>query len=81
MVFEEYGNYIGGLAEDAWKIREFFGLDFLVPEIKGQDPQGAQWLEEVKAMVLKMAQEGKEKPLISPQLFDESHGESQGPPK
>lgn len=66
MVFEEYGNYIEGLAEDAWKIREFFGLDFLAPEIKGRDPQGAQWLEEVKAMILKMTQEGKEKPLISP---------------
>jgi integrase len=31
-----YGDYIEGLEEDAWKILEYFGRDFI--ETKGQRP-------------------------------------------
>lgn len=44
MIYERYGNYIDGLAEDTWQIREYFGLDFLTPEIKGMGPQLDQLL-------------------------------------
>lgn len=36
MVYEVYGDYIEGLEEDAWKILEYFGRDFL--EIKAKKP-------------------------------------------
>jgi len=34
MVFEVYGNYVEGLEQDALKILEFFGKDFIAPEAK-----------------------------------------------
>lgn len=34
MVYEVYGDYIEGLEEDAWKILEYYGRDFI--EGKGQ---------------------------------------------
>ena len=36
MVYEVYGDYIEGLEQDAWKILEYFGRDFI--ETKGQRP-------------------------------------------
>ena len=36
MVYEVYGDYIEGLEDDAWKILEYFGRDFI--ENKGQRP-------------------------------------------
>ena len=36
MVYEVYGDYIEGLEDDAWKILEYFGRDFI--ETKGQRP-------------------------------------------
>ena len=44
MIYERYGNYIEGLAEEAWGIREYFGVDCLAAEIKGHGPQAAQWI-------------------------------------
>lgn len=34
MVFEVYGNYVDGLEQDALKILNYFGQDFIMPEIK-----------------------------------------------
>ena len=34
MVYEVYGDYIEGLEEDAWKILEYFGRDFLETKAK-----------------------------------------------
>ena len=37
MVYEVYGDYIEGLEQNAWKILEYFGRDFI--ETKGQRPR------------------------------------------
>lgn len=34
MVFEVYGNYVKGLEQDAAKIIEYFGREFILPEMK-----------------------------------------------
>lgn len=34
MVFEVYGNYVEGLEQDVMKILEYFGKDFIAPEVK-----------------------------------------------
>lgn len=34
MVFEVYGNYVEGLVQDAEKILNYFGQDFIAPEVK-----------------------------------------------
>jgi integrase len=34
MVYEVYGDYIEGLEEDAWKILEYFGRDFIETKAK-----------------------------------------------
>jgi len=34
MVYEVYGNYVEGLEQDAPKILEYFGQDFILPEMK-----------------------------------------------
>jgi len=34
MVYEVYGNYVEGLEQDALKILNYFGQDFIMPEIK-----------------------------------------------
>jgi len=34
MVFEVYGNYVEGLEQDVMKILEYFGQDFIAPEVK-----------------------------------------------
>jgi len=34
MVFEVYGNYVEGLEQDAEKILNYFGRDFILPEMK-----------------------------------------------
>lgn len=49
MIYERYGNYIEGLTEDGWRIREYFGVDFLAPEIRGQGPQAAEWIAALMA--------------------------------
>jgi len=34
MVFEVYGNYVEGLEQDVIKILDYFGKDFIAPEVK-----------------------------------------------
>lgn len=34
MVFEVYGNYVEGLEQDVEKILNYFGKDFIGPEVK-----------------------------------------------
>jgi len=34
MVFEVYGNYVEGLEQDVMKILDYFGKDFIAPEVK-----------------------------------------------
>ena len=42
MVYEVYGDYIEGLEEDAWKILEYFGRDFIETKAKRPGyPHGA----------------------------------------
>lgn len=37
MVYEVYGNYVDGLEEDAERIMDYFGRDFVIPQ-KNKSP-------------------------------------------